>query len=56
MIFHFRGHMKKKQLVTKSIKFDKDKLRRAKKIGRIRELAARCRKQLDELLGENENG
>ena len=37
-------------MVTKSIKFDPDKLKKATKSGKIKELAKKCREQLDLLI------
>jgi hypothetical protein len=42
--------VKQPWLVTKTIKFSGDKLEKAKANGRISELAAMCRKQLDLLI------
>ncbi len=42
----------KQWLITKSIKFQADKIEKAKKNGRIKELAELCRKQLDKLIAE----
>lgn len=46
--------MKRKtvKMVTKSVKFDPRKLKKAKDNGRIRELAAMCRQQLDLLIAD----
>lgn len=40
------------QLVPKTIKFNPDKLAEATRRGRIRELAAMCRNQLDILISD----
>lgn len=43
---------RKNKLVPKTIKFDPDKLKEAKRRKRIRDLAEMCRRQLDILIAD----